>query len=46
MAVMKHHIQKQGGEEGFIQLTLPHHSISPKEVGTGTQTGKEPGSRT
>ena len=27
----------------FIQLTLPHHSLSPKEIRTGTQAGQEVG---
>ena len=35
--------KKQVGEEGFIQLTLPHCCPSPKEVRTGTQAGQEAG---
>ena len=35
---IKHHDQEQLGEEkGLIQLTLPHHSSSLKEVKAGTQ---------
>jgi hypothetical protein len=33
------------GKKGFIQLILPHHSSSAKEVRRGTQTGQEPGGR-
>jgi hypothetical protein len=29
------------GRKGFIQLTLPHCCLSPKEVRTGTQAGQE-----
>jgi hypothetical protein len=29
--------------KGFIQLTLPHCCLSPKEVRTGTQAGQEAG---
>ena len=39
---MKHHDQKQFGEERFIWLT--HHSLL-REVKAETQTGKESGSR-
>ena len=35
--------KKQLGRKGFIQLTLPHRSSSPKEVRTGTQAGQEAG---
>ena len=35
--------KKQVGEEGFIQLTLPHCCSAPKEVRTGTQAGQEAG---
>jgi len=28
------------GRKGFIQLTLPHCCSSPKEVRTGTHTGR------
>jgi hypothetical protein len=31
------------GREGFIQLTLPNCSSSPKEIRTGTQVGQEAG---
>jgi hypothetical protein len=33
------------GRKGFIQLTLPHCCLSPKEVRTGTQVGQELGCR-
>ena len=40
----KHQNQKSKlGRKGFIQLTLPHCSSSPKEVRTGTQAGQEEG---
>jgi len=32
-SVMKHHEQKRVGKKGFIQLTLPHHSLPLKESG-------------
>ena len=35
-------IKKQVGRKEFIQLMLPHHSSSMKEVRTGTQTEQEP----
>jgi len=35
--------KKQAGEEGFIELTLPHCCSSPKEARTGTQAGQEAG---
>jgi hypothetical protein len=35
--------KKQVGEEGFIQLTLPHCSSSLKEVRTVTQAGQKAG---
>jgi hypothetical protein len=31
------------GRKGFIELTLPHCCLSPKEVRNGTQAGKEAG---
>lgn len=31
------------GKEGFVQLGLPHHCSSLKEVRIGTQAGQEPG---
>jgi hypothetical protein len=31
------------GRKGFILLTVPHHSLSSKEVRAGTQAGEEPG---
>lgn len=42
---VKRHEQTQVAEEGFIQLTLPHHSPSSEEVRTGTQAVRECGSR-
>ena len=33
------------GRKRFICLTLPHHSLSLKEVRAGNQTGQEPGGR-
>lgn len=33
------------GRKGFIWLIFPHYSLSPKEIRTGTQTGKESGGR-
>jgi hypothetical protein len=35
--------KKQLGRKGFVQLTLPHCYLSPKEVRTGTQAGQEAG---
>ena len=43
--VMKHHFQKQVGEEKVYWLTLLYCSPLLKEVRTGTQTGQEPGGR-
>ena len=37
IVVMKHHDQKQVGEERFIGLTLPDHSLSLEAVRTGAQ---------
>jgi hypothetical protein len=37
--------KNQTGRRGFIQIILPHHILSLKEVGTGTQAGQEPGGR-
>ena len=38
----KHHDQGASwGGRGFIQLTLPYHCSSPKEVRTGTKAGLE-----
>jgi hypothetical protein len=34
------------GRKGFIQLILPYHYSSPKEVRTGTQAGQEAGTDT
>ena len=45
IAVMKHHDQGNLGKKGFIQLTLPYHCSSSKEVRTGTQTWQEPAGR-
>jgi uncharacterized protein (DUF305 family) len=44
-AVMKHHDQSNLRRKEFIQLMIPHHSSSSKEVRTGTQAGQEPGGR-
>jgi hypothetical protein len=44
IAVMKHHEQKQLGEERVIWFTLPYHSSS-KEIRIGTQTEQEPGTK-
>jgi hypothetical protein len=41
IAVMKHHEQSNLGRKGFIQLTFPHHNLSSKEVGIGTQAGAD-----
>jgi hypothetical protein len=35
--------KKQLGRKGFIQLTLPHCCLSPREVRTGTQADQEAG---
>lgn len=40
--VMKHHDPRNMGLKGFIQLILPQHCSSSKEVRAGTQTGQEP----
>lgn len=45
IAVFKYHDQSKLGRRGFIQLILPHHSSSSKEVKTGTQSRQEPGDR-
>jgi hypothetical protein len=46
VAAMKHRDWKQIGEKkGFIWLTLPHHCLSLKEVGTGSHTWHNPGGR-
>lgn len=45
IAVIKHYNQKQVMEERLIQLTLPHHCASSKEIRTANQTGQEPRGR-
>ena len=44
-AMTKHHEQSKPKRKGFIWLTLPHHSLSLKEVKTRTQTRQEPGGK-
>jgi hypothetical protein len=43
--MIKHHDQSKLGRKGFIGLTLLIHSLSMKEVRTGTQPGLEPRGR-
>ena len=45
LLLLQHHNQKQIEDEGFIWLTLPHGSLSLKEVRMGNQTGLEPRGR-
>ena len=45
IALMNYYDQNWAEEKGFIQLIFPNHSVSPKEVRTGSQTGHESGGR-